>query len=263
VNNRPIGVFDSGVGGLSVLRELVQLLPQENFVYLADQANVPYGGKSAETIQQLSHQITHYLLTQHHCKLIVVACNTATAAALTYLRQTYVGIPFVGMEPAIKPAAQASRSGKVGVLATNGTFSSQRYADLMARYANGIELFEDSCAGLVELVEDGKLNTPQTAALLRLVLTPMIDVGVDTLVLGCTHYPFVAPLIQRIAGDNVTLIDPAPAVARQVAHRLAEMTGQFGIVAGRPSGKVKMITTGNPERFNAQVDLLLPPNHVA
>lgn len=258
-NNRPIGVFDSGVGGLSVLRELVKLMPQENFVYLADQANVPYGGRSAETIQQLSHQITHYLLTQHSCKLIVVACNTATAAALTYLRETYTNIPFVGMEPAIKPAAQASRSGKVGVLATNGTFRSQRYADLMARFAKGVELFEDSCTGLVELIEDGNLNTPQTVSLLRFVLTPILDAGVDTLVLGCTHYPFVAPLIQRIAGDDVTLIDPAPAVARQVAHRLAQMSGQFGVVAGKPSGKVKMITTGDPARFNVQVDLLLPP----
>ncbi len=259
MNNRPIGVFDSGVGGLSVLRELVKLLPQENFVYLADQANVPYGGKSAETIQQLSHQITHYLLTQQHCKLIVVACNTATAAALNYLRQTYVGIPFVGMEPAIKPGAQATRTGKIGVLATSGTFRSQRYADLMARHIDGVELFEDSCLGLVELIENGNLSTPQTAALLRSVLTPMIDVGVDTLVLGCTHYPFVAPLIQRIAGEDVTLIDPAPAVARQVARRLAELTGHFGVVAGKPCGKVKMITTGDPARFNAQVDLLLPP----
>lgn len=259
MNGRPIGVFDSGVGGLSVLRELVKLLPQENFVYLADQKNVPYGGKSAETIQQLSLQITYYLLTEHRCKLIVVACNTATAAALTYLRQSFTGIPFVGMEPAIKPGARATRSGKIGVLATNGTFSSQRYADLMSRFASDIELFENSCAGLVELIEDGKLNTPQTASLLRSVLPPMIDVGVDTLVLGCTHYPFVAPLIQRIAGDDVTLIDPAPAVARQVARRLAEMTGQFGVVAGKPSGKVTMITTGDPARFNAQVDLLLPP----
>ncbi len=231
-------------------------MPQENFVYLADQANVPYGGKSAEMIQQLSRQITHYLLTQHNCELIVVACNTATAAALTYLRQTFPGTPFVGMEPAIKPGARATRSGKVGVLATNGTFRSQRYADLMARFADGVELFEDSCSGLVELIEDGQLNTLQTTDLLQSALIPMLDAGVDTLVLGCTHYPFVAPLIQRIVGDDVVLIDPAPAVARQVARRLAEMAEPL---AGILNGKITMITTGEPERFNEQVDLLLRP----
>ena len=258
-STRPIGVFDSGVGGLSVLRELVKLLPQENFVYLADQKNVPYGSKSAETITQLSHQITHYLITQHHCKLIVVACNTATAAALNFLRQTHPNFPFVGMEPAVKPGAHATRSGKVGVLATSGTFASQRYTDLMERYASEVQLFEDSCEGLVELIEDGKLNDPETAALLRSVLNPMIAEGVDTLVLGCTHYPFVTPLIRRIVGDDVTIIDPAPAVARQTARRLAEMTGQFGLIAGRPSGRVKFISTGDPNRFLQQVDYLLPP----
>lgn len=216
---RPVGVFDSGVGGVSVLRHLQQRLPVESFIYFADQAHVPYGSRSAESVRALSYAITHYLL-QQQCKLIVVACNTATAAALSWLRETVTDVPFVGMEPAVKPGAQATRSGVVGVLATSGTFDSQRYARLMALYAADVRVLENPCTGLVELIEAGRGDSAEAHDLLHAVLTPMLAEGVDTVVLGCTHYPFVEYVIRRIVGPDVTIIDPAPAVARQTQRVL-------------------------------------------
>lgn len=213
-----IGVFDSGVGGLSVLRHIRAELPGEPLVYLADRAHVPYGPRPASEIQQFSEGITRFLLRQG-ARLIVVACNTATAAALNHLRQVFPHVSFVGTEPAVKPAAQQTQSGKVGVLATSRTFDSQRYVALMARYGQGIELFEDPCVGLVPLIEAGQIDTPETEQLLQTALSPMLRAGVDTVVLGCTHYPFVLPLIEKIVGTAVTIIDPAPAIARQT-HRL-------------------------------------------
>lgn len=248
--NRVIGVFDSGVGGLSVFRHIQQLLPDVDLIYLADQAHIPYGLRPAGQIEQFSEAITRFLLGQG-AELIVVACNRATAAALNHLRATFPDVPFVGTEPAVKPAAQATKSGKVGVLATVGTFESQRYASLMARFAANVVMLENPCLGLVQLVEAGQLDSPETEALLRQCVEPMLAAGVDTIVLGCTHYPFVIPLLERITGREIPIIDPAPAVARQTQLL-------FGHGSGRNTPPtIKTYTSGDPGRFADQIQALL------
>jgi glutamate racemase len=211
----PIGIFDSGVGGLSVLRAIRLLLPGEPVLYLGDQLHVPYGLRPMEEVQAFSEAITRFLLSKR-AKLIVVACNTASAAALKYLRQIFPETPFVGMEPAVKPAAEQTQTGVVGVLATPATFQGVLYASLVERFAKGVTVLQDTCPGLVRQIELGELETAQTETILRNALLPMLDKGIDTVVLGCTHYPFVIPLIERIVGPDVRVIDPAPAVARQV-----------------------------------------------
>jgi glutamate racemase len=245
-----VGVLDSGVGGLSVLVHLRVLLPAERLYYFADQANIPYGPRPPAEVQAFTAGITRFLL-RGGAKLIVVACNTATAAALDYLRQSFPDVPFVGMEPAVKPAAQTTRSGKVGVLATPTTLNSHRYAGLMARFAGGIEVYEDPCDGLVQLIEDGALDAPATRDLLRRVVDPMLAAGVDTLVLGCTHYPFIRPLlhdlVHEIAGEGVTIIDPAPAVARQARfvlqqRQLAAPEAQTGLIRCFTSGAAEQLS---------------------
>ena len=242
----PVAVFDSGVGGLSVLRHLRAQLPHERLVFLADQANVPYGSRSLAEIRAFSVAITRYLLTLD-AKIIVVACNTASGAALTYLRQTFPGVPFVGMEPAVKPAAQQTKSGKVGVLATTGTIESQRYEALMARFAQSVDVFENPCRGLVDLIEAGNLDGAETETLLRTCVLPMLAKGIDTLVLGCTHYPFVRPLLEKIIGPDVTIIDPAPAVARQTVRLLRQ---NELLVDGLVSHPITAITTGKGTRLD-------------
>ena len=243
MNETAVGVFDSGIGGLSVLHHLQHLLPHDNFIYLADQAHVPYGPRPQAEIQAFTVAITQLLLTQS-IKQLVVACNTASAAALSHLRQQFPELPIVGMEPAVKPAAAQTKTGKVGVLATAGTFESQRYASLMARFAQNVILYEDPCHGLVELIEAGNTEGAETAVLLHQILQPMITAGVDTLVLGCTHYPFVSPLLTRLlatAPHPVTIIDPAPAVARQARRIL----NQRGLMTARTSpGYTRYLTTG-------------------
>lgn len=241
----PIGIFDSGVGGLSVMRHIRDQLPHERLVYAADQAHVPYGSRPPDEIRRLSQGVTRFLL-EYGAKLIVVACNTASGAALSWLRQEFPHVPFVGMEPAVKPAAAHTKSGKVGVLATTGTFESQRYVDLMARYARGIEIVESSCPGLVEKIEAGEIASPATRELLRHCLHPMLAAGVDTLVLGCTHYPFVTHLVVEIAGDAAQIIDPAPAVARQTGRMLA----QNGLLTQHSEpGELRAFTSGDPIAF--------------
>lgn len=244
----PIGIFDSGVGGLSVLRHIWQTSPYEQLIYFADQAHVPYGSRSLAEIKQFSAGITRFLLNQG-AKIIVVACNTATAAALKSLRSTFPEIPFVGMEPAVKPAALTTQSGKVGVLATANTFASPRYANLMYRFAQDVVVLEDPCHGLVPLIEAGHYNRRETKQLLRTVLVPMLNQGIDTLVLGCTHYPFVRPLIEQIIGEEgsertVTIIDPAPAVARQTRQMLAE---QDLLAPTTQQGTIQLLTSADPE----------------
>jgi glutamate racemase len=241
---QPIGIFDSGVGGLSVLRPIQETFPNEHLLYFADQAHVPYGSRSLAEIRYFSEEITRFLLAQG-AKIIVVACNTASAAALNSLRERFPWVAFVGMEPAVKPAARKTRSGKVGVLATENTFSSPRYAQLMSRFAQDVEVIENPCRGLVSLIEAGDIATAATEALLRRVLDPMLAAGVDTLVLGCTHYPFVWPLIEGIVDENgtgipVTIIDPAPAVARQTGRVLAKR--QLLAPAGE-RGTVRLFTS--------------------
>lgn len=238
-----IGIFDSGIGGLTVANAIVDLLPHYSLCYFADTAHVPYGGQPAETIQHYAVDISRFLLEQG-CKVIVVACNTATAAALNTLRATWPEVPFVGMEPAVKPAAEATRTNKVGVLATRGTFSSERYAALMHRFAHDVTVLQNPCLGLVEAIEAGQTESPSTESLLREILEPMLSQGVDTLVLGCTHYPLVRPLIERIVGPAVTVIDPAPAVARQL-YRVLETN--HWLLSGQAPGHHFLYTSGNPE----------------
>ena len=220
-SGRPIGVFDSGVGGLSVWREIVHQLPVENTLYFADQAHVPYGSRSVDEIRDYAKWIADFLLARG-AKLIVVACNTASGAALHYLRETFPETPFVGMEPAVKPAAERTHSGAVGVIATPATFQGDLFRELVQRFAAQVRLETQICPGLVEAVEAGALDTPQTRALLHRYLDPMTARGIDHLVLGCTHYPFLSETIAEIVGSTITLVDPAPAVARQVRRRLDE-----------------------------------------
>lgn len=259
----PLGVLDSGVGGLSVLVHLFRQLPAENMLYFADQAHIPYGPRPPEQIREFSAEITRFLL-RGGAKAIVVACNTATAAALDYLRQRFPAIPFIGMEPAVKPAAQTTRSGKVGVLATPSTLNSHRYAGLMSRYAAGIQVYEDPCSGLVQLIEAGAVDAPQSRALLHRVVDPMLAAGVDTLVLGCTHYPFIRPLLQEIVGDGVAIIDPAPAVARHTQFVLQQH--QLAVAPGGPQGDRRCFTSGSPQQLESMAALMLddvcPAEHV-
>ena len=218
-NRAPIGIFDSGVGGLSVLREIRKQLPRERLIFLADQAHVPYGPRPLEQVRDFAEGITRYLLSQD-AKLVVVACNAASAAALHHLRRIFPQVPFVGMEPAVKPAVEHTHSGIVGVLATPATFQGALYASVLERFAQGVIVLQDTCPGLVAQIEAGELDTPATRQILERALQPMLAQGIDTVVLGCTHYPFVIPLIQEIVGEAVRVIDPAPAVARQVARVL-------------------------------------------
>ncbi len=250
---RPVGVFDSGVGGLSVLRAIRQQLPNETVLYFGDQGHVPYGTRTLEEVRGFSEAITRFLLVLG-AKLIVVACNTASAAALHSLRQTFPDISFVGMEPAVKPGAENTRTGVVGVLATPATFQGALYASVVERFASNVILLQDTCPGLVQQIELGKLRSSETRAILVSALRPMLDQGIDTIVLGCTHYPFVIPLIQEIVGLGVRVIDPAPAVARQVA-RLLDSAGSR---ASYPSSEaLHFFTSGESTRFGVLLSKLI------
>ncbi|GAB4340250.1 MAG: hypothetical protein OHK0038_19710 [Flammeovirgaceae bacterium] len=220
MNSSPIGVFDSGVGGLSVWREIVRLLPNESTIYFADSFNCPYGEKSPSEIVKLAEEITIFLLDRG-AKLIVVACNTVTAASIDYLRSKY-DVPFVGMEPAVKQAAQLTKTGNIGILATKGTFEGNHYKNTSRRHASEVRQYLQVGKGLVELVENGDLNSPNTEKTLRPFLEPMLHAKVDQLVLGCTHYPFLIPAIQKIVKGQMNIIDPAPAIARRVQSLLKE-----------------------------------------
>ncbi|MCB0638058.1 MAG: glutamate racemase [Lewinella sp.] len=255
----PIGVFDSGIGGLTVANAILSHLPLESISYYADTGHVPYGPRSREEISGFAHRITQYLLDQGS-KLIVVACNTATAAALHELRASWPEVPFVGMEPAVKPAALATKSGKVGVLATAATFRSERYATLMHRFARDVQVWENPCIGLVPLIEARRWEDPETDTLLRTIITPMLQAGIDTLVLGCTHYPFLMPLIRRIAGPDVTIIDPAPAVARQVERQLAE---RGWLISTPHQPHHRFFASGNQPDFAALLPAAFRSDHSA
>jgi glutamate racemase len=253
-----IGLFDSGVGGLSVWRVLRQMLPSAPLLYVADQAHVPYGTRPPAEIRQLSEAITRFLLAEG-AELVVVACNTATAAALSYLREQFPQVAFVGMEPAIKPAVALSQTGVIGVLATANTFQSQRYASLLARFAQGVRLLEDPCVGLVELIEAGELSTAVTRAHLQQIISPMLAQGADTLILGCTHYPFIQPLLRELVGEQVQIIDPATAVVRQISRLYQPHTNPNQPIT-HPASQ-QFYTTGNPNQLAHAIHTLLhlPP----
>jgi glutamate racemase len=213
-----IGVFDSGVGGLSVLRHIRATLPDARLVYVADSAHAPYGDRPLQYIQDRSLSITQFLINQG-AEAIVIACNTATAAAAGVLRERY-SLPIIAMEPAVKPAVAATKSGVVGVLATVGTLESARFAALLERYAGNVKIITQGCPGLVEQVEAGELGSPQTRALVQRYTAPLLGAGADTLILGCTHYPFLTPLIRAVVGTHITLIDTGAAVARELKRRV-------------------------------------------
>jgi glutamate racemase len=261
--NSPVGLFDSGVGGLSVIRSIWIELPDEDLLFLADQTHVPYGPRPLEEVRQFAKEITRFLLDQG-AKLIVVACNAASAAALQYLRQTFPQTTFVGMEPAVKPAVEHSQSKVVAVLATPATFQGQLYASLVDRFAAGTLLLQHTCPGLVAQIEAGDLDGSSTRQILEEALRPMLAQGADTVVLGCTHYPFVIPLIQQIVGPDVRVIDPAPAVARQVRYVLETQDlcchspiNESPAADITPIVRTRFLTTGDASRFQTALSHLL------
>ena len=249
-----IGVFDSGLGGLSVWREIVRQLPHEQTLYLADQAHVPYGSRRLAEVQELVESSVRFLI-KHGAKIVVIACNTASAAALHHLRRTFPQVPFVGMEPAIKPAIEQTRAGVVAVIATQATFQGKLFASLMERFAGDARVLTQACPGLVQAIESGALDTPETQALLRQYLSPLIRAGADQLVLGCTHYPFLRPAIERIVGESVTVIDPAPSVAHQTRRVLVQQ--KLAASQGRANRHL-FYTSGDPTTFAAMVERLIP-----
>ncbi len=238
-NNAPIGIYDSGLGGLTVWREVRRLLPHEALVYLGDGKNCPYGSRPKEEIRALADEAVGTLVAEG-CKLVVVACNTATAAAIDFLRAKYAPLPIVGMEPAVKPACLATRSGVVGVLATERSLDGDLFRRTAARYGRGIEVLSVPGRGFVELVEQDREQTPEAEACVRAAVGGMLDRGVDQIVLGCTHYPFLLPVLKRVlAGRDVTVVDPSPAVARRVAQLLDE----YGLrTADKGSGRCRFLT---------------------
>ena len=217
-----IGIFDSGVGGLSVLREIRNHIPDFPIIYFADQVHVPYGPRELDEVYSLSKVITQFLLSLG-AGIIVVACNTASAAALYPLREEFPDIPFVGMEPAIKPAAEKTHTGSVGVLATPATFQGKLYNSVVERFARNVKIYQNTCSGLVQEIEKGNFSGIETRNILQNALYPMLENKIDSVVLGCTHYPFVIPLIKKIVGSDVTVIDPAPAVAKQTLRILSKV----------------------------------------
>jgi len=221
MKNKPIGIFDSGIGGTSIWKEVIKLLPNENTIYLADSINAPYGEKSSEEIILLSIKNTEFLISKG-CKLIIVACNTATTNAIDYLRKTYT-IPFIGIEPAIKPAALLSKTGAIGILATKGTLTSKLFEKTAAEYSKNITTIEQDGEGLVPLIEAGKLNSIELNKLLSNYIKPMLNFNIDHLVLGCTHYPYLIPQIKEILGSTIHIIDSGEAVARQTKAILEKL----------------------------------------
>lgn len=218
-HSKPIGLFDSGIGGTSIWKEIRKLLPNENTIYLADTKNTPYGKKTKQEILNLSIKNTEILLSKG-CKTIVVACNTATTNAIDYLRKNYPKIPFIGIEPAIKPASLKTKTKHIGILATQGTLSSSLFYKTSENISKEITIHEQNGDGLVKLIEQGEIDSKETVRLLLKYINPMLKKDIDCLVLGCTHYPYLIPQIKKIVGSNVTLIDSGFAVAKQLNHIL-------------------------------------------
>ena len=253
-----IGVFDSGVGGLSILKEVRRILPGEDLLYLADSAHCPYGTKPVSEIRARSLRVTAFLV-EFGVKAVVVACNSASVAGLDQVREAYPQIPIVGVEPALKPAHDLTRNGKIGVLATSMTLNGARFSVLVEKFGTGVEVYTQPAPGLVELVEAGKLDTPETETLLHQYLDPLLKKGVDTLVLGCTHYPFLIATIKKICGPSVTVLDTGLAVAKQTVRVLE----RNGILNSQTSGgKEVFYTSGDPAAVREVVVKLWPKGPV-
>ena len=247
----PIGVFDSGVGGLSVLGEIQRLLPKESLLYVADCGNVPYGEKTPDFIRQRCSVMADFF-RQQGAKALVLACNTATVAGVADLRRDYPDWPIVGMEPAVKPAAAATRSGVVGVLATTGTLQSAKFAALLDRFATDVRVITQPCPGLVELIENGDLHSPVLRQLLERYVQPLLAAGCDTIILGCTHYPFLRPMLSEMLADDISLIDTGAAVARQLQRLLAARD----LLAEGPARDAQFWSSADPEHFQNVLPML-------
>lgn len=254
MNNQAIGIFDSGLGGLSVWMELMKVLPQESFIYYADRVNCPYGQKSSEEIIELSHRIVDFLI-EKSCKMLVIACNTATSAAIDFLRRHY-SIPFIGMEPAIKPAALHTKTGKIGVIATQSTLNGDLFRKTSEKFAKNVEVQVQIGYGLVEVVETNLYDTEKAEELLRRYVNPMLKNNTDQIVLGCTHYSFLIPQIQKIIKkQNITILNPALAVAKQTKNVLEKKALQncSGI-----SPRHSLYTNENAEGLEAFLKKIYP-----
>lgn len=250
-DERPVGVFDSGLGGLTVLREITRQIPQEQCLYVADALDAPYGTKTVEALQERCEQVTSFLIEQG-AKTIVVACNTASVTALAYLRSRF-SIPFVGIVPAVKPAAMLTHTGTVGVLVTSATAHSDSLAQLIRSYSNGSRMLLQECPELVTLVEHGQLRGPEVESSLRLEVGPLVAKGADILVLGCTHLPFLSEAISHVAGPAVQLIDPTGAVVRHLWHVLQE----HDLLRVGAASPPRYFTTGDPEEFHLRLGQLM------
>jgi glutamate racemase len=250
--SRPIGVFDSGVGGLSVLREIRRALPAEALCYVADSAHAPYGERSVGYIEARSRHIIGFLQAQG-AKAVVVACNTVTGLVIEHLRAAFPELPLIAIEPAVKPAAQSTRSGVIGLLATRQTVASPGLQRLLQLHASGKQVLLQACPGWVERVERGELSGAETEAAVAHYVQPLLEQGADTLVLGCTHYPFLAPLIRRLAGASVQVLDPAPAVARELARRLAALEL---LNPAAEAGSERFWSSADPQRIGPVVSAL-------
>ena len=246
-----IGIFDSGSGGLSVYREIVKRLPEEQYVYFSDNKYCPYGEKTVAEIQDRACFITDVLLGLG-ADIIVVACNTATAAAIAMLRNTYPDIPFVGMEPAVKPAALGTETGVIGVLATAGTLKGSKYLNTKGLFEDDVHIVEHVGEGFVELVENGILDGPEAYATVKASLQPLLDAGADRIVLGCTHYPFLRPIIEALVPPGVQIIDPAPAVAQQTVR----MLDKYGIPTGEGPFGIDLYYSGEQDSLERIFKLL-------
>ncbi len=252
--NQPIGIFDSGLGGVSILREVHKQLPAEELLYIADQAHAPYGPRDLTEVRSLVRSVTRFLI-ENRAKLIVLACNTASAAGLHEMREEFPDMTFVGMEPAVKPAAEETRTGKVAVIATEATFQGRLYESVVERFADGVEVHHQTCPGLVACIEQGTISEDDLEEKLRDWLLPLKAKGIDRLVLGCTHYPLIRPAIERVLGPEVVVIDPAPAIARQIEYVLGKAGASNTC---RKRGNLHFLTTGpDPQAFSERLELIL------
>jgi glutamate racemase len=254
-NSASIGIFDSGVGGLSVMKEIQVLLPHENLIYLADSGNVPYGDKTPQFIVNRCLKISEFLISQG-CKCIVIACNTASAGGIKAVRMKWTDVPVIGMEPAVKPAVAATKTGVVGVLATVGTLKSAQFAGLLEKFAGASKVITQPAPGLVECVEEGDLESEKTLALVESFVNPLLEKNADVIVLGCTHYPFLKKIIAKIAGSSVSIIDTGGAVARQVQRRLQMMQIE---TQSKQNGNLKFFTSGDLKKTERALNLLWSP----